>query len=86
MADQPRRLCPGDFNPLTPTELLDAGMPVGTLPTAAAVNEILDRMRAESPTGELPAHVQARIDAGVPAPGWVHRHHGPPQTTAARDE
>lgn len=70
MDTQPRRLLPGDFIPLTPAELIKAGAPAGAVATAELVNGILDRMRAESPDGQLPAHIQERLDSGSPAPGW----------------
>ncbi|MEU4399789.1 hypothetical protein [Micromonospora orduensis] len=70
MEPAPRRLIAGDFIPLTPQELMDAGVPAGAVATAELVNGVLDRMRAESPDGTLPAHIQERIDSHTPAPGW----------------
>ncbi|WP_157562659.1 hypothetical protein [Micromonospora chokoriensis] len=72
MDSQPRHLRAGDRIPLTPQELIEAGVPVGSVVTANLVNGVLDRMRAASPDGELPPHIQARIDAGEGGAGWSH--------------
>lgn len=61
--NEPIRVVAGDRNPLTPQEARDTGAPVGMVMTASLINDLLDRMRAASPTGDLPPHVQAKLDA-----------------------
>lgn len=61
--DQPRRFVAGDRIPFTLAELVDLLQP-GTVITASLLNDALDRLRAADPDGKLPAHIQARIDAG----------------------
>ncbi|MGW4297314.1 endonuclease VII domain-containing protein [Micromonospora chersina] len=53
----------GNPIPFTPAELVAAGMPAGTVPTAARVNQLLAELRAANPDGKLPPHVQSRLDA-----------------------
>jgi hypothetical protein len=53
----PGRLIAGDPCPLTDRELLDAGIEAGTVITAARINEVLDRMRAE----DVPVETRVRM-------------------------
>lgn len=57
--DELIRLLAGEPNPLTPAEMLAAGIPAGSVVTADTVNAALDQMRANGP---LPPHVAAALD------------------------
>ncbi|OKI47221.1 hypothetical protein [Micromonospora sp. CB01531] len=58
---EPIRVLAGEPNPLTPAEMLDAGIPQGAVVTADRVNAALDRIRAAG-GGQLPPHLQAKLD------------------------